>query len=327
MGQLGYAASFEQFHPTDLLEYCKAAEKAGFEVVTASDHFHPWVPSQGHSAFVWSWLGALGQATSLRFMTGVTPPGWRYHPAVLAQAAATLEAMYPGRFSLGLGAGEALNEHIVGDYWPEAPTRLERLVEAIEIIQKLFAGKVVKHKGKYFTVESAKLYTLPDAPPPIFVATSGPIMAGRTGKFTDGIITVGAADEKLKMLMERFEKGAREAGKDPSTMPRMLQVKVSYAETNEEAVDSAVRDWPNGGMNFPKADIRNPEDFEAMAKLVRPENFKNRVLMSADLDEHVAYIQRFIDLGFQEIHVHNVNRHQEAFIEAYGKHVLPKLKW
>jgi G6PDH family F420-dependent oxidoreductase len=324
---LGYAASFEQFHPTDLLTYSQQAEKAGFTVVTASDHFHPWVPSQGHSAFVWAWLGALGATTSLRFGTGVTPPGWRYHPAVLAQAAATLEAMYPGRFYLGLGAGEALNEHIVGDYWPEAPTRLDRLVEAIDIIERLFTGKVVKHRGAHFTVESAKLYTLPDAPPPIYVATSGPIMAGRTGKLTEGIITVGAADEKIRMLMDRFEKGARDAGKDPSKMGRILQVKVSYAETDQEAIDSAVRDWPNGGMNFPKADIRNPEDFEAMAKLVRPENFKNRVLTTADLDAHVSYIQHYIDLGFKEIHVHNVNRNQEGFIEAYRKHVLPKLTW
>lgn len=327
MGQVGYAASFEQFHPTDLLEYSKQAENAGFEVVTASDHFHPWVPSQGQSAFVWAWLGALGQATNLRFLTGVTPPGWRYHPAVLAQAAATLEAMYPGRFALGLGAGEALNEHIVGEYWPEAPTRLERLAEAIEIIQKLFAGKTVKHQGKHFRVESAKLYTLPDAPPPIYIATSGPIQAGRTGKSVDGIITVGAADEKIKMLMDRFDKGAKEAGKDPSSMPKMLQVKVSYASSDEKAVEMAVEDWPNGGMNFPKADIRTPEDFEAMAKLVRPENFKNRVLMSADLEEHTTYLQRFIDLGFQEIHVHNVNREQESFIKAYGEKVIPNLKW
>lgn len=327
MGQIGYAASFEQFHPSDLLDYCKLAEKAGFEVVTASDHFHPWVPSQGQSAFVWSWLGALGQATSLRFQTGVTPPGWRYHPAVLAQAAATLEAMYPGRFALGLGAGEALNEHIVGDYWPEAPVRLERLVEAIEVIQKLFTGKVIKHTGKHFRVESARLYTLPDAPPPIYVATSGPIMAGRTGKLTDGMITVGAADDKIKMLVERFEKGARDAGKDPSTMHKMLQIKVSYAEHDQDAVDMAVRDWPNGGMNFPKADIRTPEDFEAMSKLVRPENFKNRVLMTADLEAHVGYIQHFIDLGFTEIHVHNVNVNQEAFIKAYGEKVIPNLKW
>jgi coenzyme F420-dependent glucose-6-phosphate dehydrogenase len=324
---IGYAASFEQFHPTDLLRYSQQAEAAGFEAIMASDHFHPWVPSQGHSAFVWSWMGALGATTKLRFGTGVTPPGYRYHPAVLAQAATTLEAMYPGRFYLGLGAGEALNEHIVGDYWPEAPVRLERLMESIEIIQRLFTGKVVKHRGTHFTVESARLYTLPDNPPPIYVATSGPIMAGRTGKHSDGIITVGAADEKLKMLIERFEKGAKEAGKDPSTMPRMLQIKVSFADSEDEAIDQAVKEWPNGGMPFPKADIRSPEDFEAMSKLVRPENFKNRVLMTPDLDEHVAQIQHYIDLGFGEIYVHNVGRNQEAFIAAYGERVIPKLNW
>jgi G6PDH family F420-dependent oxidoreductase len=235
--------------------------------------------------------------------------------------------MYPGRFFLGLGAGEALNEHIVGEYWPEAPARLARLVESIEIINRLFGGKVVKHQGEHFRVESAKLYTLPDAPPPIYVATSGPIMAARTGKLTDGIITVGAADEKVKMLIERFDKGAREAGKDPSKMAKILQVKVSYAPTDKEAIDSAVKDWPNGGMNFPKADIRTPEDFEAMSKLVRPENFKNRVLTTSDLDKHTEYIQHWIDLGFKEIHVHNVNRSQDAFIDAYGKHVIPNLKW
>jgi len=327
MGSLGYAASFEQFHPTDLLTYSQQAEQSGFSVVSASDHFHPWVPSQGQSAFVWSWMGALGATTKLRFGTGVTPPGYRYHPAVLAQAAATLEAMYPGRFFLGLGAGEALNEHIVGEYWPEAPARLSRLVESIDIINRLFTGKNIKHQGDHFRVESARLYTLPDSPPPIYVATSGPIMAARTGKLTDGIITVGAADEKVKMLMERFDKGAREAGKDPAKMAKILQVKVSYAPTDQEAIDSAVKDWPNGGMNFPKADIRTPEDFEAMAKLVRPENFKNRVLTTADLDKHTEYIQHWIDLGFQEIHIHNVNRSQEAFIDAYGKHVVPNLKW
>jgi G6PDH family F420-dependent oxidoreductase len=327
-GTVGYAASFEQFHPTDLLTWCQKAEQAGFSAVMASDHFHPWTPSQGQSGFVWSWLGALGTATSMpKFGTGVTPPGFRYHPAVIAQAATTVEAMFPGRFFLGLGAGEALNEHIVGEYWPEAPVRLERLMESIEIIERLFEGKVVKHQGKHFNVESAKLYTLPEKAPPIYVATSGPIMAGRTGRLVDGIITVGAADEKLKMLMDRFEKGARDAGKDPSTMPRMLQIKVSYAETDKEALDAAVRDWPNGGMNFPKADIRNPEDFEAMAKLVRPENFKNRVFASSDLDKHVEHIQHFLDLGFHEIYVHNVNRDQEAFIEAYGKEVIPNLKW
>jgi len=327
MGTIGYAASFEQFHPTDLLSYSQQAEKAGFGAVMASDHFHPWVPSQGHSAFVWAWMGALGATTKLRFGTGVTPPGYRYHPAVLAQAAATLEAMYPGRFYLGLGAGEALNEHIVGEYWPEAPTRLERLMESIEIIKALFSGKKIKHRGTHFNVESAKLYTLPEAPPPIYVATSGPIMAKRTGKFTDGLITVGAADEKLKMLVDRYEAGAKEAGKDPATMPRLLQVKVSYAESVEAATEAAVKEWPNGGMAFPKADIRDPEDFEAMAKLVGPQHYKNRVLLSPDLAEHTAYLQHFVDLGFGEIYVHNVGRNQEAFIKAYGEQVIPNLTW
>lgn len=327
MGIVGYAASFEQFHPNDLLTYSQQAEAAGFGAVMASDHFHPWVPSQGHSAFVWAWLGALGATTNLKFGTGVTPPGYRYHPAVLAQAAATLEAMYPGRFYLGLGAGEALNEHIVGEYWPEAPVRLERLMESIEIITKLFTGKKIKHRGTHFNVESARIYTMPETPPPIYVATSGPIMAFRTGKFTDGIITVGAADEKLKMLLERYEKGAREAGKDVALMPKMLQVKVSFADTEEEATAAAIKEWPNGGMAFPKADIRDPEDFEAMAKLVRPEHYKNRVILTPDLDEHVAQLQHYIDLGFDEIYIHNVARNQTEFIEAYGKRVIPKLKW
>lgn len=327
MGIIGYAAMFEQFHPTDLLRYSEQAEAVGFEAVMASDHFHPWVPAQGQSAFVWSWMGALGVRTKVRFGTGVTPPGYRYHPAIIAQAAATLEAMFPGRFYLGLGAGEALNEHIVGEYWPEAPVRLERLAESIEIIQQLFTGKVVKYRSKHFNVESAKLYTLPETPPPIYVATAGPIQSYRTGKMTDGLITVGAPDEKIRMLIDRFEKGAREAGKDPSTMPKIIQLHVSWAESMDVATENALKEWPNGGMAFPKADIRNPEDFEAMAKLVRPENYKNRVLITPDLDEHAAHVQHFIDLGFTEVYIHNVGRNQEAFIEAYGKAVLPKLKW
>jgi G6PDH family F420-dependent oxidoreductase len=327
MNTLGYAAMFEQFHPTDLLEYCRVAEANGFTSVMASDHFHPWTPQQGQSAFVWAWMGALGATTSQRFGTGVTPPGYRYHPAIIAQAAATLEAMYPGRFWLGLGAGEALNEHIIGEYWPEAPARLERLQESIEVIQRLWSGKVVKYSGKHIKLESAKIYTMPPSPPPIYVATSGPIMSERTGRLCDGIITVGAAEEKIKLLMGRFDKGAREAGKDPSSMPRLIQLHVSWAESQGEAEEQAVREWPNGGMPFPKGDIRNPEDFEAMAKYVRLENFKGRVLMSADLQAHREHIQHYIDLGFTEIYMHNVGRNQVEFIEAYGREVAPALKW
>jgi coenzyme F420-dependent glucose-6-phosphate dehydrogenase len=327
MGMIGYAAMFEQFHPTDLLTYCQVAEDNGFPAVMASDHFHPWVPSQGQSAFVWSWMGALGMLTKQRFGTGVTPPGYRYHPAIIAQGAATLEAMFPGRFYLGLGAGEALNEHITGAYWPEAPTRLDILVEAIDIIRRLFSGKVVKYKGTHLTLESAKLYTLPPAPPPIYVATAGPIMSERTGRLCDGIITVGAADDKIAMLMGRFEKGAREAGKDPATMPRIIQLHVSWADSRQACIDQAVKEWPTGGMKFPKQDIRYPEDFAAMAAIVRPEDFNNRVLMTPDLDEHAAQIQKYIDLGFTEIYMHNVGRNQEAFIRAYGQRVIPQLRW
>ena len=326
-GTVGYAAMFEQFHPTDLLKWCKTAEESGFSSVMASDHFHPWTPSQGQSAFVWSWMGALGVETKMRFGTGVTPPGYRYHPAIIAQAAATLEAMFPGRFWLGLGAGEALNEHITGQYWPEAPTRLGVLMESIEVIRKLFTGKVVKYSGEHVRLESARLYTLPENPPPIYVATAGPIMSERTGRLCDGIITPGAADEKIRNLMGRFEKGAREAGKDPTAMPRIIQLHISWAESDEAAVEQAVREWPNGGMNFPKQDIRNPEDFEAMARLVRPENFKGRVLSSADTDVHREHIQHYIDMGFNEVYVHNVGRNQTEFIEAFGREVIPWLRF
>src|SRR5919197_2825415 len=208
----------EQFHPSDLIRWSKQAEEAGFGGVMVSDHFHPWVPSQGQSPFAWALMGAIGQATSrVTFGPGVTPPGYRYHPAVVAQAAATLGAMYPGRFWLGLGAGEALNEHVVTSDWPEIGIRSQMLFEAIEIITRLFTGEKVRHKGEHFQMESAKLYTRPpdDARIPIYVATSGPLNARKTGRLADGMITVGADDDRIGMLWDRFADGAREAGKDP----------------------------------------------------------------------------------------------------------------
>jgi coenzyme F420-dependent glucose-6-phosphate dehydrogenase len=325
---LGYAAMFEQFHPSDVLRWSRQAEDAGFGGVMASDHFNPWTPRQGQAGFAWAWMGALGaQTTRVKFGPGVTAPGYRYHPAILAQASATLAAMFPGRFYLGIGAGEALNEHVVGRYWPEAPQRLVLLEEAVDVITRLLAGKTVRHHSQFFDVESARLYTLPATPPPIYIATSGPVNSERTGRIADGIITVGAADEKIQNLLERFEKGAGDAGKDPAGMARIIQLHVSWADSREAAVEQAVREWPNGGMAFPKADIRSPDDFEAMAKLVRPEHFEGRVFMSPDLGEHAAHIQHFIDLGFDDAYVHNVGRNQEAFIAAYGRDVLPRLRW
>lgn len=328
MAIIGYAAALEQFHPNDLLAYCQLAEQHGFRGVMAADHFQPWVPQQGHSAFVWSWMAALGATTrTLTFGPGVTCPSFRYHPAVVAQAAATQAAMTPGRFWLGLGSGEALNERVVGGIWPEPHIRLQMLQEAVSIIKKLFTGKVVRHDdGKYFTMERVRLWTLPPNPPPIYIATAGPVTAEWTGRECDGIITPGASPDKLRMLLGKFEEGARKAGKDPSRMPKLLQLHMSWAETYEEAMQNALTEWPNGGMPFPKQDIRSPEDFAEIAKLVRPENFKNRMLISPDLEEHRAYIQQFIDLGFDEIHVHNVGRNQEQFIKAFSEQVMPRLK-
>jgi len=325
--KIGYAAMLEQFHPSDLLKWCPQAEAAGFDAgFMVSEHFHPWTPHQGQSAFAFAFLGARGQRTTLPIGCGVTCPGFRYHPAVVAHAAATLGAMYPGRFWLGLGAGEALNEHIIGGEWPEIGIRSAMLFEAIEVINKLFTGNVVKHDGDYFTLESAKLYTRPEQTVPIYVATAGPVNAKRTGKHADGMITVGAADEKIEMLWGKFADGAREAGKDPESMPKLLQIHVSWAESHADAEAQAVSEWPNGGMAFPKQDIRNPEDFANIAKLVRPEHFTNRVLISADLDEHAAHLQKFVDMGFDEIHVHNVGRNQAEFIAAFGDKVLPQLR-
>ena len=325
----GYAAMLEQFHPSEVVDLTALAEEHGFSGCMAADHFQPWVPQQGQAAFVWNVLTAVGERTRGDMGPGVTCPSFRFHPAMVAQAAATLEAMYPGRSWLGVGSGEALNEHVIGGYWPEAGERSRRMFEAIELIKKLFdasvAGKDIKHKGEFFTMETSRLWTMPEVAPPVLVATAGPINAKKTGKLADGIITVGAPLEKIEGLFAKFAEGAREAGKDPDTMPKVLQLHMSWAATDEEALSNALTEWPNGGMKFPKADIRSPRDFAQMAKLVRAEDFEGRMVISSDPDEHRAYIQRFVDLGFDRIYLHNVGRNQAEWIEVFGRDVLPKL--
>ncbi|PWD50127.1 LLM class F420-dependent oxidoreductase [Serinibacter arcticus] len=326
---VGIAAALEQFSPNEIIEHTALAEKHGFSGVMAADHVQPWVPAQGEAAFVWNVLSALGQTTTGDLGPGVTCPSMRWHPSMVAQASATLAAMYPGRHWLGLGSGEALNEHVVGQYWPEAPERINRMFEAIEIIQKLFtgslAGKDVKHRGEFFKLESMRLWTMPEVPPEILVATAGPVTAKRAGRTVDGLITVGAPLEKISGLFEKFDAGAREAGKDPSTMPRLIQLHLSWAPTYEEALENAMTQWPNGGMKFPKGDIRSPFELAAMAKLVRPEDFEGRMVISEDPDVHRAEIQKYVDLGFDRVYLHNVGRNQAEWIEVFGRDVLPKL--
>jgi coenzyme F420-dependent glucose-6-phosphate dehydrogenase len=323
--KIGYAAMLEQFGPREVVDYCVAAEAAGFSGAMAADHFQPWVPQQGQAPFVWTVMAAIGERTTGDFGPGVTCPGFRMHPATIAQAAATLEATYPGRHWLGLGSGEALNEHVVGGYWPETPERIARMLESIEIIRKLFSGTDVKHDGRWYKLETTRLWTRPATPPPIYVATAGPYTAKKTGELCDGIITVGAPEEMIDAIFAKFDEGARGAGKDPSTMPRILQLHLSWAPTYEEAMSDAMTEWPNGGMRFPKQDIRSPFDFAAMAKLVRPEDFEGRMVISEDPEVHRAHIQRFLDLGFDQVYLHNVGRDQRRWIEVFGRDVLPKL--
>jgi coenzyme F420-dependent glucose-6-phosphate dehydrogenase len=323
--KIGYAAALEQFAPREMIDLCELAERHGFVGTMAADHFQPWVPQQGQASYVWNILSAVGQRTAGDLGPGVACPSFRHHPAIVAQAAATLGAMYPGRTWLGLGSGEALNEHVFGGYWPEAPERIAMMFEAIELITKLFSGKDVKHAGTYFKLHSTRLWTTPEAPPPILVATAGPITAKRTGRLCDGIITPGATTEKVAGVLAKFAEGAREAGKDPDAMPKLLQLHLSWAPTDEEAVSNAMTEWPNGGMKFAKQDVRSPYDFAQMAALVRPEDFDGRMVISADPDAHREEIQRFLDLGVTQIYLHNVGRNQSEWIDVFGRDVLPKL--
>lgn len=326
---VGYAAMLEQFHPREAVALSSYAEERGFSGVMAADHFQPWVPQQGQSSFVWNVLAAVGERTAGDFGPGVVAPTFRWHPALVAQASATLAAMYSGRHWLGIGPGEALNEHIVGGYWPEAPERINRMFEAIEVINKLFtaslAGKDTKHSGQFFKLESTRLWTMPPVAPEILVATAGPVTAKRAGRTVDGLITVGAPLEKISGLFAKFAEGAKEVGKDPTRMPKVLQLHLSWAETDEEAMRNAMVEWPNGGMRFPKADIRSPFEFEQMAKMVRPDDFAGRMVISSDPDVHRAHIQRFADLGFDRIYLHNVGRNQREWIDVFGRDVLPQL--
>jgi len=325
LAHVGYAAMLEQFGPIEVTEYTVAAEAAGFRGVMAADHFQPWVPAQGQAPFVWNVLTAMGERTRGDLGPGVTCPSFRFHPAIVAQASATLAAMYPGRHWLGLGSGEALNEHVTAGYWPEAPERLERMWEAVELIGKLFTGKDVKHSGTYYKMETVRLWTMPQTPPPIYIATAGPLTARKAGRLADGIITPGAPAEKITGLLDRFDAGAREAGREPGSQVKILQLHLSWAPTDEQALRNAVTEWPNGGMKFPKQDIRSPYDFEQMARLVRPEDFAGRMLITSDLDAHRADIQRYLDLGIDRVYLHNVGRNQAEWSEAFGRDVLPKL--
>jgi coenzyme F420-dependent glucose-6-phosphate dehydrogenase len=310
-----YHASHEQFPPGKLLTLSQLARDFGFQGITSSDHFHPWSTQQGQSGFALSWLGASLQATGLTHGM-VTAPGWRYHPAILAQAGATLAEMFQGRFWMGLGSGEILNEGIVGLHWPPKSVRMKMLHQSSLIIRSLWAGETVTHHG-LINIEDAKLYTLPADPPLIIGAAITPETAKWVGGWADGMITVSQPREKMTQVVEAFQSGG---GKGK---PMILKAEISYANTEEAALQGAWEEWKTNIFDSSLlAQLRLPSEFESAGKYVTPDDIRSHVRISPDLDEQFEWIRQDMEMGFTTITVHNVNREQEHFIREFGKKII-----
>jgi G6PDH family F420-dependent oxidoreductase len=317
MMELGYSLSSEEHDAGTLVENARAAEEAGFTFALVSDHFHPWIDKQGHSPFVWSVVGAIARETeSLRLGTGVTCPLIRIHPAIVAQAAATSAALMPGRFFLGVGTGENLNEHILGDRWPAPDERLEMLEEAIELMRELWKGEKTTFRGKHYTVEGARIYTLPDEPPPIAVAAAAPKAAELAGRVGDAFVGVAPDSD----LIGKFEQGGGE-GK-----PRYGQLTVCWAEDEKEALETAYEWWPNVGLegNLTQ-ELPLPEHFEQASATVRKEDVAEAIPLGPDPQPYADGIQEYIDAGYDHVYLHQIGPEQEGFLRFYAEEVAPKV--
>jgi probable non-F420 flavinoid oxidoreductase len=296
----------------------REAEAAGFGAGMSSDHFSPWSERQGESGFAWSFLGAALQATALPFGV-VNAPGQRYHPAIIAQAAATLAELFPGRLWVALGSGEASNEHITGEGWPSKATRNARLRECVDVIRALFAGEVVDHNG-LVRVDRARLWTLPAEPPSLIGAAVSADTARWCGGWADGLVTLNQPREALERVVAAFREGGGEG------RPLYLQIHLSWAETEEKALRIAHDQWRTNVFRPPLVwDLETVEQFDLAAEHVRPEDVRKSVLVSADLGQHLDWLREFAELGFEQIHLHHVGQDLRAFIEAFGERVLPEL--
>jgi G6PDH family F420-dependent oxidoreductase len=314
--KIGYFLSCEEYGPAELLEQATAAEQAGFEALWISDHYHPWNDEQGHSPFVWGIIGALSQACSLPVTTAVTCPTIRIHPAVIAQAAATAGVMLGGRFVLGVGSGEALNEHILGDAWPNANRRLEMLEEAVELIRRLWTGEVVSWEGKHYSVDHARIYDLPESPPDIYVSGFGPKAIDLAAEIGDGYLnTAPDAD-----MVQRFKDAS--GGK-----PAHAGAKVAFAPTADEGWEHAHRLWSNAGLPGELAQVLpTPEHFEQASQLVTLESTKETVVAGSDPDQHLEQISGYRDAGYDVLYVANMGPHYREMIEFYAERILPELQ-
>jgi G6PDH family F420-dependent oxidoreductase len=314
--RFGYFLSCEEFGPAELVEQARLAEEAGFEALWISDHYHPWNDNQGQSPFVWSVIGAISQVCDLPVTTAVTCPTVRLHPAVVAQAAATASVMLDGRFTLGVGSGEALNEHILGDVWPSADVRLAMLEEAVIVMRALWTGETVSHAGPYYTVDTARIYTLPDQPPPVFVSGFGPKATELAAEIGDGYINTSPDQE----LVSLFKSGS--GGK-----PAMGGFKVCWADTEDEGVEIAHRLWANAGLPGELAQVLpSPAHFEQASQLVTEESTRSSSVCGPDVERHAAAFQPYAEAGFDDVYVSNMGPNYQAMIRAYGEKVLPQLR-
>jgi len=317
MIKLGYAASSEEHSPKDLVEHLVQAEDIGFSFALISDHFHPWVSAQGHSPFVWAVLGGVATATkTIEIGTGVTCPIMRIHPTILAQAAATVASMMEGRFFFGLGTGENLNEHIQGDRWVPHDIRVEMFEEAIGVIREMWKGKVTNHWGDYYTVEDARLYTLPKKLPPIMLAAAGETAAQLAGRIGDGLISTSPEAK----IVEAFRKAG---GGDK---PRYAQITVCWAKTREQALDTAYKIWPNSGLQGDlNTELRTVKHFEQVTAMVKKEDLAEKVVCGPDPEPYFKLLQKYIDAGFDHLYIHQVGPDQAGFFNFFEREVRDQM--
>jgi G6PDH family F420-dependent oxidoreductase len=317
MVEIGYALSCEEHPPNDLVRYAQRAEAIGFTFALISDHYHPWVERQGQSPFVWSVIGGIAQTTQrLRLGTGVTCPTTRIHPAIVAQAAATSATMMPGRFFLGVGTGENLNEHILGHRWPPHDLRLAQLEEAVAVIRLLWQGETCTHRGEHYTVENARIYTLPDELPPIMVAASGQHAAEVAGRIGDGLINIAP----VETIVERFQ-AAGGSGK-----PRYGQLTVCWAQDEATARRTVYEHWPNSGVPGELSqELPSPAFFEQAIQMVREEDVGEKIVCGPDPERHIEEIKTFAEAGYDHVYIHQIGPDQEGFFQFYERDVMPKL--
>ncbi|MDI6101465.1 TIGR03557 family F420-dependent LLM class oxidoreductase [Actinoplanes sp. NEAU-A12] len=314
--RIGYFLSSEEYSPAELIEQAKGAERAGFRGLWISDHYHPWVDAQGQSAFVWSMIGALSQATGLDITTAVTCPTVRIHPAVIAQAAATSAVLTGGRFRLGVGTGEALNEHIFGDAWPEEEVRLEMLEEAVAIMRGLWTGDNYSHHGKHYTVENARIYTLPEKPVEILISGFGPKSTALAGRIGDGYVNVAPDADMVRTFRESGGAGkVTQAG-----------FKAAFADTAQEGARIAYQKWPNAGVPGELSQVLpSPKHFEQASQLVTEEMVAEAFVCGNDPEKHLEMIRKYADAGFEEIYVANTGPHYQGLFDLYAREILPKI--